>query len=290
MEKYLYSDNIGGITLERVERDSSFNMMTKHFHNEYEIYYLMSGERYYFIEKQTYYIKKGSLVIIDRNQIHKTVTANTTYHDRVLMLIGEEALEAMFQLYDNIDIRHFFAKYSGVIELNEIGQNYVEHLLSEVETELEEKHTGFEFAIKAKIAELIIFAYRCRTGENVTMQGDTSKSEKYKKINEIAEYITHNYQSNISLADIARRFYISKSYLSRIYKEVTGFTVNEYINVLRTKKAKQLLENTDYSITKIAELIGYDSITYFEKVFKKYIELSPLKYRKKLEKQKIRGK
>ncbi len=286
MDKVLYAEHVGGISLERIKRESNFNMMTKHFHNEYEIYYLMSGERYYFIEKQTYYIKKGSLVIIDRNQIHKTIMANTTYHDRVLMLIAEEALEAIFRLYDNIDIRSFFAKNSGVIELNEIGQSYVENLLAEVETELREKHTGFEFAIKAKLAQLIIFAYRCKTGENVTMQADTSQSEKYKKINEIAEYITHNYYSNISLADIAQRFYISKSYLSRIYKEVTGFTVNEYINVIRTKKAQHMLENTNYSITRIAELIGYDSITYFEKVFKKYIELSPLKYRKKLEKHK----
>jgi YesN/AraC family two-component response regulator len=118
------------------------------------------------------------------------------------------------------------------------------------------------------------------------MQAETIHSEKYRKINEIAEYITHNYQHNISLADIAQKFYISKSYLSRIYKEVTGFTVNEYINVIRTKKAQQMLESTEYSITQIAELIGYDSITYFEKVFKKYIELSPLKYRKKLERHK----
>lgn len=286
MDKILFSENVGGIMIERIERDSNFNMVSKHFHNEYEIYYLASGDRYYFIEKQTYYIKKGSLVIIDRNQIHKTVMANTSYHDRILMMISDEAIDAVFRLYDNIDLRNFFAKNSGVIELNEIGQKYVENLLGEITTELREKHTGFEFAMKAKIAELIIFAYRCKTGENMTMQSEAIQSEKYRKINEIAEYITHNYQYNISLADIADKFYISKSYLSRIFKEVTGFTVNEYINVIRTKKAQLMLENTEYSITQIAEMIGYDSITYFEKVFKKYIELSPLKYRKKLEKHK----
>ncbi len=286
MEKVLFSDNVGGIMVERIERDSNFNMMSKHFHNEYEIYYLASGERYYFIEKQTYYIKKGTLVFIDRNQIHKTVMANTTYHDRILMLLSEDALDAIFNLYDNIDIRSFFAKNSGVIELNELGQTYLENLISDITTELRGKHTGFEFVMKAKIAELIIFAYRCQTGENAKMQAETIHSEKYRKINEIAEYITHNYQHNISLADIAQRFYISKSYLSRIYKEVTGFTVNEYINIVRIKKAQQMLESTDYSITQIAEQIGYDSITYFEKVFKKYIEQSPLKYRKKLERHK----
>ncbi len=281
MDTVLISDAVGGVMLERIERDSSFNMVSKHFHNEYEIYYLVSGERYYFIEKQTYYVKKGSLVFIDRNQIHKTVGTSTTYHDRILLLISEEAIELIFHLYGNIDIKSFFGKNSGIIELNETGQRYVESILFGMIKELKEKHTSFEFVIKSKIAELLVFAIRCKNGENITMQSITIPTEKYKKINEIAEYISHNYQYNISLADISQDFYISKCYLSRIFKEITGFTVNEYINIVRTKKAQQLLENTEYSITQIAELIGYDSITYFEKVFKKYIELSPLKYRKK---------
>ncbi|MHB8130663.1 MAG: AraC family transcriptional regulator [Mobilitalea sp.] len=284
MDTVLISDAVGGIMLERIERDASFNMVSKHFHNEYEIYYLVSGERYYFIEKQTYYVKKGSLVFIDRNQIHKTVGTSTTYHDRILLLIPGEAMEPIFRLYDNIDIATIFAKNSGVIELNESGQRYVESILFGMIKELKEKHTSYEFVMKSKIAELLIFALRIKNGENTTMQSETRQTEKYKKINEIAEYISHNYQRSISLADISQDFYISKCYLSRIFKEITGFTVNEYINIVRIKKAQQLLENTKYSITQIAELIGYDSITYFEKVFKKYIELSPLKYRTKIAK------
>ncbi|MBH1940507.1 AraC family transcriptional regulator [Mobilitalea sibirica] len=289
MDTILFSDTVGGIMVERIKREASFNMVSKHFHNEYEIYYLVSGERFYFIEKQTYDVKKGSLVIIDRNQIHKTVGTNTTHHDRILMLITEEALEPIFQLYDNIDMRSFFTKNSGVIELNEAGQHYVEELLFGIIREMKEKHTSYEFVTKAKLAELLIFATRCKNGENATLKSETIQTEKYKKINEIAEYITQNYQYNISLADISEDFYISKCYLSRIFKEITGFTVNEYINIIRIKKAQQLLENTDYSITQIAGLVGYDSITYFEKVFKKYTEISPLKYRKKLMKLKQIG-
>lgn len=264
-----------------MERDSDFNMASKHFHNEYEIYYLVNGNRCYFIENQAYDIRKGSLVMIDRNQIHKTVMGGTAYHERILTLITEEALEDIFRLYDNIDIRSFFARDFGVIELNDQGQRYLEGIFSDLVSELTKKHTGYEFAVKARLAELILFAYRCRNGESPGMQAEAAASEKYRKINEIAEYITHNFQQDISLADIAQSFYLSKSYLSRSFKEVTGFTVNEYINAVRIKEARQMLENTDFSITQIAGLVGYDSITYFEKVFKKYLELSPLKYRKR---------
>ncbi len=285
MQNILFSDSVGGISVERIERDFNFNMLSKHFHNEYEIYYLVNGERYYFIEKQIYYVKKGSLVFIDRNQIHKTVGANTNYHDRVLMLISEEELKPILSLCDSFDAATFFTKNFGIIELSEAGQKHVECILFAIIREMKQKQSNYEFLIKAKLAELMIYAQRCKNGENSTVKAEPVKTEKYKKISEIAQYINENYQTDISLSDISRDFYISKCYLSRIFKEITGFTVNEYINIIRVKKAQQLLEHSEYNITEIADLIGYDSITYFEKIFKKYLELSPLKYRKKFAKK-----
>ena len=63
---------------------------------------------------------------------------------------------------------------------------------------------------------------------------------------------------------------------------MTGFTVNEYMNVARTKKAQNLLVHSGYSITEIAEILGFESITYFERVFKKYTDDTPMKYRKRM--------
>lgn len=281
MDNILFRDTVGQIAVERIERDYDFNMISKHFHNEYEIYYLLSGERYYFIEKQIHHVKKGSLVFIDRNQIHKTVAANTNYHDRILIIISESEIGPLLELCNNIEVTTFFNKNFGVINLNEAGQKYVESLLFFLIREMKIKHSNYEFLVKMKLVELLLYAIRCKTGENTTLLEVPVKTEKHKKINEIAEYINENCHKMMSLANIADDFYISKCYLSRIFKEVTGFTVNEYINITRIKRAQQLLEQSDYNITEIADMVGYGSITYFEKVFKKYLETSPLKYRKK---------
>lgn len=284
MENVVFRDTVGRILVERIERDFNFNMVSKHFHNEYEIYYLLSGERYYFIEKQIYHVKKGSLVFIDRNQIHKTVGANTNYHDRILIILSPDEISPILELC-NLELDSFFKRNFGIIDLNEAGQKYVEGLLFFIIREMKKKHSNYELMVKMKLAELLIYAERCKTGENSTLINLPVKTEKYKKISEIAAYINENYHKNMSLADIAKDFYISKCYLSRIFKEITGFTVNEYINITRIKRAQYLLENSDYNITEIAENIGYESITYFEKVFKKYLETSPLKYRKKFNKK-----
>lgn len=279
MEQIIFLEAAGDIVVERIERDYDFNMVTKHFHKEYELYYLLEGERYYFIDKQTYHIKKGSLVFIEQNQVHKTVGVSSFYHDRILVQVPDEIMKQLFSVFGGLDI-YAYTNCFGVLDLNESGQKHVENLLFSIMSEMKGKRLGYEFVIRSKIAELLIFIMRCKNGEYTTYQAETVKTEKHKKIHEIAEYINLYYKNKISLDYLAKHFYVSKSYLSRIYKEVTGFTVNEYINIVRIKKAKLLLETTNKSITEIAEQVGYDSITYFEKVFKIYMETSPLKYRK----------
>ncbi len=280
MENIVFYDSVGNIMVERIERDYDFSMITKHFHKEYELYYLLEGERYYFIDRQTYHVKKGSIVFVDQNQIHKTVGASNFFHDRILVQISDEVMKALFSVLGDMDMSAVLPGCFGVLELNETGQQYIEQVLFDIIEEMKKKRTGYEYIVKAKVTELLVFIMRCKKGEYTTFQVETVKTEKHKKVHEIAEYVNLNYKNKLSLDDISKHFYVSKSYLSRIYKEVTGFTVNEYINIVRIKKAKLLLETTEKPITEVAELVGYESITYFEKVFKVYMETSPLKYRK----------
>ena len=72
MRNIIYKESDVGLTIDRIVRNYDFNMPHKHIHEEYEIYYLIDGERYYFIENQIFHVKKGSLVFINRNQIHQT--------------------------------------------------------------------------------------------------------------------------------------------------------------------------------------------------------------------------
>ena len=131
-----------------------------------------------------------------------------------------------------------------------------------------------------KFAELLIFIDRFDRRKVASFETDL----KYTKINEISTYIYGHSHEDITLATLAKQFYINKSYLSRIFKEVTGFTVNEYINTNRILNAQKLLsEHSDLNITQIAYTVGYKSITDFERMFMRYTETTPMKYRKKVQ-------
>lgn len=279
MKKVLFGELAEGIFMERVVRD--YDAMThKHLHNEYEIYYLMEGEQYYFIDEQTYLVKRGCLVFLDSRQIHKTSHAGDPYHERILLEIrGEEFRPFMSALM--LDFDGFFREHSGVMELNRDEQLTVEGILFAMMGELKERKEGCEAMVKMELARLLIFAHRKAHDSTDKVKPVMLQSSKHQKVHEVVEYIAKNCETAQSLEDLSKRFYVSKCYLSRIFKEVTGFTVNEFINVQRVKKAQQMLTETDEAITEIAHKLGYESVTYFEKVFKRYSEDSPLKYRKK---------
>ncbi len=292
MRQIVFEESLNGITIDRIIRDYEYNMPTKHFHDEYEVYYLLEGERYYFIEQQTYLVKKGSLVFVNRGQIHKTGLAGTSYHDRILIELKEEPFASFFSFLGDLSLKDFFSKHYGVLKLEEKDQRRIEQLLTNIATEIQHKSIGYELSVMMKLAKLLIFALRCKADSNTFIPATTATTAKHRKVDEVASYIVNNCTKPLSLDSLSKHFFVSKCYLSRIFKEVTGFTVNEYINIHRVQKAQNLLLYSDFNITEISEQLGFQSITYFVRVFKKYTETSPLQYRKqnKKEIQPIRAK
>ena len=282
MKKILYEETMDGLVIERIRRDHDFSMPTKHFHNEYEIYYLVQGERYYFINNDTYLCTSGCLVLIEHNLVHKTSTSTDPYHDRILVELREELLESlMVQL--GTTVQEFFHTYTGIYQLNKATQDRMEKLFKNIATEIHNKSNHYELLVKMKLMELFIFIQRYQKNVPSSQNQITHRNEKHELVDRIAKYITTHYKLNESLDDIAKKFYVNKCYLSRIFSEVTGFTISEYININRIKEAKQLLSTTEFTLTEIALQLGFRSTAYFVRVFKIYTETTPHQYRKQLQ-------
>ncbi len=255
-------------------------MASKHFHNEYELYYLVKGQRYYFIENESYFVDEGSLVIINKNQVHKTATYENPYHDRIVLEFNESILTNIAELAD-FNVSSFFQNFYGVIPLTKELQKQVHYLLIRIHKELKNKESQSFFMVSMYLLEIMIIANRIAQSTIPISRGVVAQSEKHNRVKQTANYIKCNYNKKLSLESIADAQFINKSYLSRIFKEVTGFTVNEYLHICRIQESKKLLEETNDSVRIIAEKVGFETASYFERIFKKYTEITPLKHRKK---------
>ncbi len=106
-----------------------------------------------------------------------------------------------------------------------------------------------------------------------------SKIKHTDIIYKIITYIKENYSQDISLDDLSDHVYMSKSYISKIFREEMQCSITDYINKIRIMKSKSFLMDRSLSIDDIAAMTGFTDKSYFTKVFKKIIGISPGKYR-----------
>lgn len=104
----------------------------------------------------------------------------------------------------------------------------------------------------------------------------TKGSEITKKA---IQYISKNYARTLTLDEVASHVNLNSAYFSSLFKQLTGSSFKEYLNMVRIEESKRLLANTNYSIIEIALAVGFDDQSYFSKIFKKHTGLTPKQYR-----------
>ena len=100
-----------------------------------------------------------------------------------------------------------------------------------------------------------------------------------QKILPVLSHINLNYYEDIKLSDASAMLNFDDSYFCRLFKSATGATFTEYLNFIRVCKAEKLLKKTKKSILEVSEAVGFSSLSYFNRIFKKYRHVSPRTYR-----------
>jgi YesN/AraC family two-component response regulator len=258
-------------------RRESHNMPSNHFHSSYELYYLLSGERQFFINDRTIIAKEGDLVLIKPNILHKTSNAVLPNHERTIINFTEK-----FFLTSKADMiesfKPLFNNEYTIISFSPSDRIEVENHLTHIIKEITKKDTAFEIYSSTLLVQLLI--YCCRFLKENTSTTLHYLSPIHERISEVVRYINKNYNKELSLQLLSDNFYISPYYLSRAFKEATGFTFIEYLNSLRVKEAIKLLQETNLKVNIIVQKVGFGSITHFGRVFKEVTGHAPLYYRK----------
>jgi two-component system, response regulator YesN len=112
------------------------------------------------------------------------------------------------------------------------------------------------------------------------LQKNTFTETKSVLINEVLEIVREEYNQKLQLSDLAMKVYVTPTYLSKKFTEIVGMKFTDYINHFRIQKAKQLmLENPDWSLFKIAEMVGFSSQHHFSNSFKKIEGITPSQFK-----------
>ncbi len=133
-----------------------------------------------------------------------------------------------------------------------------------------------DMEIAAKLTELLTLLMEDAWAPSAAVPVDA----KRLSVSEIHTYISEHYNEKLSLDSLSRQFFINKYYLTRLFREEYGYTVNGCISRVRIGRAKELLRFTDQPVDAVAEAVGYSDANYFARSFKKIEGVSPSEYRK----------
>ncbi len=248
----------------RSSADYSDYMPSYHFHDFYEIYYVVSGSCNYFIDNQLYEVLEGDIVLIPSGVIHKT-NYKSPLHKRILIECSDnmvpervrESFSSMIYLYRGTHMNKDF--YSIFKRLEKEYSNHDQYSREMIQSTMN-----------------MIFCTLARSKSIVKVS-----QKRNKIIEEIVSQIKENFNQPISLSEVAREKFISQEHLSRTFKKHTGFGFNEYITLIRLQHAERLLRSKKkLSISEIAYSCGFNDSNYFSDKFKKIYGTSPLKYSK----------
>lgn len=267
-----------GFYINKIYREGRHEMDAFHFHKKYEVYYLTSGRRTYFIGDSSYLIEPGSLVLVDKDEPHKTGSPDEQPHCRFVINFSDNYIESIASQLEDVDLFRVFQSKIKVLMLNHAQQLQVEKHLNRM---LESAGEGTAEAIattRLQLCELLLMA-----SQFMKMQTKVSPQPKEitnPTVNAIIQHITTHYNQKLSLQAIAEHFALSPNYLSRMFKKATNASIIDYINSVRMYEAKKLLEETSDHISAIALQVGFNTTTHFTRTFKNVTGLSPQSYRR----------
>jgi AraC-like DNA-binding protein/mannose-6-phosphate isomerase-like protein (cupin superfamily) len=260
-------------SIQHIRRFGKSSMPRPHSHPTYELYYLLSGERIYFVDGHVYTARQGQLVIIPPNELHSTASSEKAEFERILVNFLPEyiceggASTGLPPIPGTCRIIDFSLK----------EQADAERLLSRMLEECKAGAAYYETSVRLLLSELLILLERCRL---FNPEPPRSLHPTHAKVSEIAAFLRLHYSEPLTLEQMSRQFYISTSHLCRIFYRLTGFHFREYLQEVRVREAQKRLAGTRDKVQAIAEQTGFEHISHFNKTFKKVTGLTPLQYRK----------
>lgn len=259
--------------IEHCRRDAWSIFKPGHFHNCYEIYYLASGSITYFIRDAVYQIKRGDFIVIPPGVLHKTLPYQQPDHTRILLYIKPDFLE------HTLECPGFFKKNFPEPVIITGREKLAAELLKALQKEAALPDNTVMQRLLCGRLMLCLHRWQMQDQPLRTPLPQEDETPAHGKILEIAQYLDAHYMEDCSLTNLAGRFYMSPSYLSRVFHQVMQVSYRDYLIRLRVRHAARLLMQTDKKIAQIAQETGFRSDAHFGKMFRKVLGCSPRKYR-----------
>lgn len=253
--------------------------MADHDHNFFELVYVTEGTTVHTLNDVDSMLSAGDYFIVDYGSVHRYAKSRglTLINCLFLPEIIDDALKGCCSLEELIHscLLRYYKLYMGQTSANRIFHDTdgrVLGLLQGIMEEYHKKDMGYQEIFRCKLLEIMILTVR-----NLA---DNSRAAKNTAVLEAIAYINSNLSSSCILSAFCEKYHYTPQYISRRFRQETGYTVMEYLHKVRMEKSCELLAGSDLPVAEVAQEAGYTDLKYFNLLFKRMIKMTPREYRK----------
>lgn len=255
--------------------DSQPGSVALHHHDFYEIYFFISGQVKYQIEGQSYQLQPGDILLISPLELHQPIIdAGLQPYERIVLWISPAFLH--HYTTDSVNLSHCFdisyQSHTNLLRLPDLQRDEIRSLLDNLLEQSRTPDFGQELFCLSLLLQTVIQLNRLMPQH----QMEPSASSK-TLTSQLIHYINRHYQSQLSLDNLAAKFYVSKYYLSHEFHRVMGISLHRYIVLKRLVMARQLLSMGESPVS-IFEKCGFQDYSNFYRAFKAEYGISPRQF------------
>ena len=242
--------------------------MDMHIHDCHEIYYSISGGKQFLSDNKIYTIEPGDIFFINQYESHYLTQVDTGVHERIVISIFPDYLQSLSS--PDTDLSHCFTyREDGVPHKLHFDAEMSKRFIYLIHKITDTNGFGSDLTERCAFTELLVFLNKTfyQNGHSVPAEITVTN---HAQVDDILTYINRHISEELTLDALSTHFYLSSSYLCRIFKSTTGTTINKYITARRITIAKALL-NEGFSVTEAC-------YSNFLKAFTKAVGISPKKY------------
>lgn len=249
----------------RLITQTDYQMYRPNGRNDYQLLYVADGQAWFVADNIDTPAKPGDFLIYSPNS-----PQNYHYHlkDKPDIYWVHFAGYLTAHLLDQLNLK------TDCVLSSQLNESITRRWLQMIR-ELTLKQSGFQTLVPICCIEILTLLSRQMTPLN------TKELRSQKIIMNAMEYISNELAGSFNIQELARHLGVSVSWLNLKFKSCTGMSPMQYIIKIKMARAQELLHTTDYSVTEISQMCGYDDPLYFSRLFHKHTKMSPREFRKK---------
>jgi len=254
----------------RIYRHSLYELVEVHWHEFFELAFILGGEGVHLFNGRAYPLTRGSLFLLTPTDIHALEPAAGSKLELFNVIFSEAMMEEEVGrlLFRGFEDHHILFDKDAI--------ERVEGEFQRLWAESHEQRAGHRLVIYNTLQRLLVDVARSAVSENAT---NTQPLAQHQKLHKALIYLHHHYREPVTLHSVADQVALSPNYFSECFRSATGVTFQHYLQSLRLRFAKSLLSVSSLPVTDICYAAGFQTLSHFERAFRREFGHSPTTWR-----------